>query len=119
MTNDNAKYDRIDAIVIAAAQSGIALNAGRLKDDERCRDQMALHAAGYRDVKIGTNVKGFCVFPVSNLHNHGMRISENYATREEAVAWAREYVAADPSKRRLVVFRHFPNDRMMGEWIEE
>jgi hypothetical protein len=110
---------RLIEIVAQAARSGLAVNIGKLRDDELCRRQRDEAAAGFVDVTIDRNKYGWCVRPLSNLVNGGQRLSDNYPTREEAVAWARDYVSAIPSRRRLMTFRHFPDDPRRGEWVNE
>ena len=69
-----------------------------------CCAQSQLHAEGFRLVEISTNIYGYCV---RDTMNDGMGViyggrDRPGTTREDAMAWAREWHAERPTHRKVI-----------------
>lgn len=71
-------------------------------DQNLCAVQMEAMSAGYTLARVDTNIYGFCVRDTNNYG--GGRLSPNFPTAGEALAWARRWYEENPSLREVICY---------------
>lgn len=96
-----AEVDAAKAVPSSPAYLEARMRGIRVDPDaDLCRVQSKHQAEGFVMAEIYRNVHGWCVRDVNN--NGQGRMSDNYATRAEALAWAQAWYDRAPDRRRLI-----------------